>query len=594
VTLRFRAVPKLLVDMKAGMSSVEAPANAVALWGAPTILAKGPTELAYNVLMIVVQGLRADVSASFHDEQEDANRRQAKRPPLEALLPKTEGITPAIDDLARRGVRFTHAYANGTWARPSTVALLAGARSSEIGLDARSWGLGSDSRARFYAAKPPLLPRLLASAGAETRAFVNNPYLIGYAGVGIDVGFDRIDDVRYRAKDTPEIASHASLWMTEHAKDRFFVFCEFRSPRPQPGPHGSAARMYLAEAAKDDEAIGVLMRTLDDLHLRERTLVIVTADHGEALLAEHAVPHALGNYDEAARVPIMLSLPSVLPEGKEVKARVRAIDIAPTVLELLGRAPVSAMSGASLLPLVRGETEPDERVVLTEGRGSWGLLSGKWRLVVREKLPAPPPPSDKPLPPLEELFDLEEDPGERHNLATERPEVLSEMKARLAAAQQNVPVAGTRAATKSDSTPSPAEEVTLHLRFAGAGLARRVSGLVELVDGKSRIVSAGPSGAPPEAVRLDGRRVEIALTTAADAVMGIDVRTHPADAAIRWELFMDDAPITGAQVFAGPFGFTAPALLKGMAGDEARRLAKSPIIPEIDPKRDLGVFVTRE
>ncbi len=616
VELRLRAVPKLLVTMQAGMSAVEPTTSAVALWANPTILTKGPTALPYNVLWIVVDALRPDVLASFHDDAEEQTRLQAKRPPLEALLPKIPGLTPSIDDLAARGVRFTHAYSNGAWTRPGTLAMLSGARSSELGVDTLPWLLPPDQATRFYASQPPLLPLLLRRAGAETRAFVNNYFMVGYAPVGVDLGFERVDDHRYRTRDTMEITQHAASWLKDHVSDRFFVFCNFNSPhepwepperfkdrvpKPPAGPGDFITRMYMAEAAKDDEAIGVLLRTLDELKLRERTLVVLTADHGETLSSAHdgkgldkmqvRYHHAASNYEETTRVPILLALPGVLPAGREVKPRVRSIDLAPTVLEIMGLEPSPKMSGASLMPLVRGEREADERVVLSEGRGTRGLIVGKYRLLVREGAAQVTVHGEKTTTIAEELFDLEEDPGERHNLARERPDVVLEMRARLEAARKNVAVAGTQAAARSDTL---SEAATVHLRFVGGGRVRRISGKITLADSKARIASALAVGAGQDAVRVDGPRIDIALTTASDAQVGLDVRVEPVSAGLTWELFVDDAPLAPTQVFAGPFGFAAPALRIGIATDDARAVAYSPVLPEIDPRRDAGLFVTRE
>ena len=361
VDLRLRATPKLMVAMNNGMSQIEASGSGVALWGNPVLLTRGPTTLPYNVLFVVVDALRPDAIASFHDDAEDQAKQRAKRPPLEALLPKIPGLLPAIDGLSARGVRFTHAYSNGAWTRPGTLAMLAGARSTELGLDPLPWVLPPDQASRFYASSPPLLPLLLRRAGMQTRAFVNNYFMVGYASVGVDMGFERVDDHRYRTRDTLEITQHATAWMKEHAKDRFFLFCNYNSPHepwepperlkgrvpmPPGGPIDYITRMYLAEAAKDDEAVGQLLAKLDELGLRERTLVVLTADHGETLSSAHdgkgldklqiRYHHAVSNYEETTRIPILFSLPGVLPEGREVKARVRSIDIAPTILDVLG------------------------------------------------------------------------------------------------------------------------------------------------------------------------------------------------------------------------------------------------------------------
>jgi arylsulfatase A-like enzyme len=609
------------------------PPMSLAFWGAPVVVAKEPTRVPYNVLWVVVDALRPDVAAGLHDRAEDAAKAAARSPPLEALLPAVTGMMPAVDRLAGRGVFFTHAWSAGSWTRPGTLSLLAGARSSELGIDPTPWVVPPEAIARFYASEPPLVPLVLRRAGVGSAAFVNNFFMAGYAAVGLDMGFDRVTDHRYRTRDTERIARDTLAWLGAHAHDRFFVFVNFNSPHepydppaemlarippPPEGPRDSQVRAYMAEAAKDDAAIGALLDALDALDLTRSTLVVVTSDHGETLSSAHdalgldRMPmrfhHAVGNFEETARVPLVLALPGVLDGGRAVGERVRSLDIAPTVLDAEGLEADPRMSGRSLLPLARGKSEAAPRAVVTEGRASRALLWDRWRFVTHDAPPREPPPrdgrrrapraraapardagaADEPAP-VDELYDLVEDPGERRNVAPLHADVVAEMRARLAAALANAPAADV--ATASGGTPLP----TVHLRFAGAGRPRRVSGVITAGDGRRGVVlTVAESGVPGEALRVDGPRVDFALTTSADAAVGFDLRVDPPGAPIGWQLFLDDGPWPDGATFAGPFGLAARAALGGLATDEARSEAYASAPPLIDPQRDLGVFVTRD
>lgn len=596
------------------------PGVSVALWGNPAILAKTTPKVPYNVVWIVIDAMRPDVIPSFHDDAEDEAKQSAKLPPLDALLPKVPGLMPAIDDLAKRGVRFTHAYSAAAWTRPGTLAMLSGARSSEMGIDTTSWVLGPRDVQRFYSSDPPLLSLMLRKKGVVTRAFVNNYFMVGYAPIGIDMGFERVMDERYRTRDTLEITQDATAWIKENKDQRFFLFVNYNSPHepyeppkkmveriapPPIGPKDPIAKLYMAEAAKDDEAIGVLMQTLAESGLTEKTIVVVTADHGETLSAAHSgtsglekMPiryhHAVSNFEETVRVPIVIVAPGALPADKEVKARTRTIDIVPTIMELQGLEQHPRTSGKSLVALAKGGTEADERVVVSEGRASRGIMFGRHRLIVREGDARTTIIGDKSYTVAEELFDLNEDPGERRDIAKKEPHIVAEMKARLDAALKNVPVVGTQAASASP-TP-PAATLPLRLRFVGAGQARRVSGTLLVGDAKTKAKTfeVVPIDIGKDTVKIDGNKVEIAFTTLPNAPVGIDVVVDPGGVPVTWDLYLEDRPWPDEAVYGGPYGLLAPVLRKGVASDEARAAAHATAFPPLDGKRDLGLFVVRE
>ncbi len=594
------------------------PPISLALWGDPVIVAKEPTRVPFNVVWIVVDAMRPDITASLHDPKEDAEKLAAEHPPLDALLPQVPGLMPSLDRLAARGVHFTHAWSAASWTRPGTLAMLTGERSSELGIDTSNWVQPADRIARYYASDPPLLPRLLQRSGLTTAAFVNNFFMTGYANVGLDMGFQRVTDHRYRTRDTALITYDALAWLDVHAADRFFLFLNFNSPHgpydptkemlarippPPAGPRDGQVRAYMAEAAKDDTAIGVLLDKIDALGLRASTLVVVSADHGETLSAAHdasilmgadKVPmrfhHAVGNFEETTRIPILMALPGVVDGGRARPERARSIDIAPTILEIEGLEPDARMSGRSLLPLVRGKVEPEPRVVVSEGRYSRAILWGKWRLVAHDA-PAHPartqPDGGKPAPPPEdELYDLADDPGERRNVAHAQPDVVAEMRARLAAALANVP-----AADAQQSAPVVGVSPTVHLRFAGAGAVHRVTGVLTAGDDKHpATIAIEPSGTARDAFRVDGSKVDFAFGTAPDAVVGFDIRVDPPTAPIAWRLFLDDVPWPGDATFTGPFGLPANAARTGIATPEARAEVFAPAPAMVDPTHDLGMF----
>jgi hypothetical protein len=311
--------------------------------------------------------------------------------------------------------------------------------------------------------------------------------------------------------------------------------------------------------------------------------------------------HAVSNYEETTRVPILIVAPGLLPEGRAVTERVRNVDLAPTVAELLGLEPHPRFSGRSLVPLARGvrgmlgtrgTSEADERVVVTEGRGTRAIMHGRHRLLVREGPARITMLPDRTVTVAEELFDLVDDPGERVNLAPTHPELVAELRARLTAALANVPVAGSAAATAPEDGKPP----VVHLRFAGAARARRVSGVITVGDAKlrPRSFTLEPVDLGRDAFKLTGNKAELAFTTSPRGPVGFDLVVDPPATPVSWELYLDDAPWPDDATFAGPYGLAAPLLRGGIKSDDARLLAQASLLPSLDPRRDLGLFVARE
>jgi len=108
-------------------------------------------------------------------------------------------------------------------------------------------------------------------------------------------------------------------------------------------------------------------------------------------------------------------------------------------------------------------------------------------------------------------------------------------------------------------------------------------------------VNTSRAGLPADAVKsTSAGTLDVALVTAADQPVGFDVTATPPGADVRWELFLDDGTWPQGAVFAGPFGLFDARVAAGLASEEAREDAFARTLPEIDPSRDLGMFVVRE
>jgi arylsulfatase A-like enzyme len=596
---------------------------AVALWGMPQIVRKARPKVPYDVLWIVVDSLRPDVVASFHDEAFDAKKRAAKVPPGYTLLPKVPGLTPNLDALAKRSAIYRRALTAGGWTRPGTVAMLTGMHTAQLGVSPLPWAIPDAQSDAWYASRPPLFALSMRKAGVTTRAFVNNNFMLGYATVGVDFGFEQAEDYRYHVADTSEITKAALASMRAHAGERAFTFVNYNSPHEpyeppaecmarvpsveKGGPRDLPVRQYMAEACKDDAAIGELMAELDRLGKRDSTIVVVTADHGETLSEWHnylavgldgvrsRFKHAFGHYEETTRIPILLSLPGVIPEGAAVDTRVTNLDIVPTLLKLEGLDADPRQEGLDLVALAHGEKAAD-RALITMGRATIAVQWDHYRYQQREaaaQMVVRQWPTAAKLTIRHELYDLDADPGEERNLVDDPAykAVVAEGQAKIRAALDKAPKPAL-AGSPDDRAGAPKQgDPALHLRFAGGGGARAVVGKV--VAAGARKIVATPVGLPPEALRLVGDTLEIRATTGADALVGFDLLVLPSTAPLKWSFSFDGKPLRDDGIYGGALGVSLPGLSLGLDAD-TRDDVTARALPFIDPALDVGVFVVRD
>jgi arylsulfatase A-like enzyme len=216
----------------------------------------------------------------------------------------------------------------------------------------------------------------------------------------------------------------------------------FHNPLPESENEG-ARRLYRGEVDDTIDAVGRLLEALEGSSHARRTIVVFTADHGHAL-GEHGYyfHHGAFLYDDSLRIPLIVSWPGHLPEGRVVGEQVRSIDVAPTLLELAGVPLDASVDGASLAGYWTGaEGAPREALVESDVRmmeantrrevgGVLGKLrawrSGRYKLILTPAIQGP----------RFELYDLSTDPGETHDLSGEealRP-LFEQMREKLVAA----------------------------------------------------------------------------------------------------------------------------------------------------------------
>jgi arylsulfatase A-like enzyme len=178
---------------------------------------------------------------------------------------------------------------------------------------------------------------------------------------------------------------------------------------------------YYGMISLNDKHIGRMLDALSNLGLAERTVVVITADHGEMLGDHGLLFKARYMYDEVLRTPLIIRAPGKLPAGRRVSGMTEGIDIMPALLELLGIPPSVRVQGRSLLPLVHGKASGREEIH-SEFPGTKVVRTAAWKLVHYLRAP------------YGELYNLREDPHELHNLYDDPAyaRARAEMKSRLA------------------------------------------------------------------------------------------------------------------------------------------------------------------
>jgi arylsulfatase A-like enzyme len=190
---------------------------------------------------------------------------------------------------------------------------------------------------------------------------------------------------------------------------RFSWYLHWQLPEPRIGPVRAAGqwrnlvRSYLASTSFVDAQVGRLLDALDASGHRDDTIVVVWSDHGWHL-GEKGIAGKNSLWDRSTRVPLVFAGPGVAP-GQACKRPVELLDLYPTLVELAGLPPRDDQEGESLVPLLRDAAAPRARpAITTHNRGNHAVRSERWRYI-------------RYADGSEELYDLENDPHEWHNLA---------------------------------------------------------------------------------------------------------------------------------------------------------------------------------
>jgi len=379
-----------------------------------------------NVVFILIDTLRADRLSAYG---------------------YARATSPTLAEIAASGVRFARVEAQSSWTKCSMASLWTGLFPHRTGVVRFQHGLPEAA----------LLP---AEIFQEKGYFTAGIWRNGWVGpnFGFSQGFDlyiqptqRTDPAGFQrpalgsqklAGTDQDITLAAMEFLNQNQSKKFMLYLHYMDVHQYAYDEEAAAQgfgssisdYYDASIRWVDTNLFALFAELDKLDLLKKTLVVVSADHGEAFREHGSEGHAANLYHEVVSVPLLFMLPFRLEKELVVEPVVRNVDIWPTILDLAGLPPLPQTDGVSLVPLMqavaKGEAPktPDSIAYLDQ---TWGRIevepaplvsirNDSQRLMYRPKLPKG-----------SEIYDLATDPGEHRNLKKAPPEWAEALETEL-------------------------------------------------------------------------------------------------------------------------------------------------------------------
>ncbi len=398
-------------------SSAKAAASAVTQ--APPAASEQPAKpvpaTPRNVLLITIDSLRADMPWNGY--------------------PKP--IAPNLTKLAEQSVTYTNAYSGSSYTAKSVATLLSGRYPSTLYRDGLFFAK--------YSAANHFLAEILSERGIHSIGWHSHLYF--GRGKGLEQGFSEWRLVPGITFD-PETDKHVTsdkmtalgielLTNPKNTTQPFFAWAHYMDPHDQYNKHPESPDFgkknrgrYDSEVWYVDYWIGKLLERLKAEPWWANTVLIVSADHGEAFGEHGMYKHAFEVWEVLVRVPLLISGAGITPA--RIEQRRSHIDIPPTILELMGVPVPAEFQGKSLLPELQGGA-PESRepilVELTEDSHNpprRALIQGDYKLIDRGRSRF-------------QLYDLKSDPEELKDLAAERKDELARMRALLDKRYETLP-----------------------------------------------------------------------------------------------------------------------------------------------------------
>lgn len=401
-----------------------------------------------NIILIVIDTLRADHLSCYGYFRE---------------------TSPNIDRLAKEGVLFKGSHAAAIPTGPGFTSIITGLHPIHHHYYLTPWNIPN---LIDFDDSIPTLPEIIQDevGGYTTAAFDN---LVNFAshmdhfvrGFEFYINASKTSRPIHHHLRGDKINERLIPWLKEHKYEDFFVFIHYWDPHtpynqpeefkeifhhkagrlddlkvektpagyeyvpgwgkvgdlwePDPSSGKPTIDLYDGEIRFVDSLVGEVMEALERFGLSEKTVVIITSDHGEQL-GQHGLYDHRGLHESVVHIPLIFWAPTLLPANVVIEGYVQQVDIAPTILQLMGlkKDKIKNFDGISLLSAMNGESQVRDEIII-ENHEQRAILSGKWKYIINyfEK--------------TEELYNMEDDPIEILNLVSINDEVTTLLREKI-------------------------------------------------------------------------------------------------------------------------------------------------------------------
>jgi len=430
----------------------------------------------YHLQQSIVMGLLAIALLALVCARADA-RESTRRPNVVIFYTDDHGYadlgihgvvsdirTPHLDSLARSGVVFQNGYTTAPQCVPSRAGLLTGRYQGRFGLESNKSSLEGFNKQTTIATRLQALGYVTAQFGKWHLGPANEipqhgfQYVFSqmgqqpfYANITLD-GEDRPMGIMNPEMYHIDARTKAAVSVIKRFREQpFFLYIAYRAPHTPldaprqytdrfPGNMPERRRQALAMISAVDEGVGQILKTLEELHLRDKTIIFFISDNGAPLKiskTDSPLNTDAGGWDGSLNdpyngekgmlteggihVPFLMSWPEKIPGGQVYQHPVSTLDVAATVLAQIGAdTKVGESDGVDLVPYLRGEKEgPPHESLMWRWIAQAAIREGDWKLLRG---------GDR-----EYLFNLKTDPSEKRNLLKDAPEVADRLRRKLVA-----------------------------------------------------------------------------------------------------------------------------------------------------------------